>query len=339
MSFWLKKSKKKLSVPQVVYDPKKDKFSETGEEVFTFSLPNKIIHLERDTLNKLTQLYDKRAKLNLGELLILVFNHFGLEGENLFLHYLRAFHLVDVLKQTSQEDVEKVLLTSPEFAKSDKKKGIFFYTEKIRAEAEVSADELEEIPADIFSAEEKDTIPGEAHLAIGTIEGDVPATEIEEEVIVIEEEAEEKPEEEAEAPMPPEPPGPPAKEKPEKKKKEPPPKKKKKDRRQIEGEQAPRRRKGEKRFIEERIELEEFEIEALTAIKAKREKAADQLAEKEKKEKEEYRAPVAEAPTFGIFAEKLKTALDKQEKPKKDKQEPKKGQKKATAKKKTPKKK
>jgi hypothetical protein len=323
-SFWLKKSKKKLSVPQVAYDPKKDKFSETGEEVFTFSLPNKIIHLERDTLSKLCSLHDQRAKLNLKELLILIFNHFGLEGETLFLHYLRAYHLVDVLKQTSQEDVERTLLFSPEFSKSEKKKGIFFYKEKIRAEEEILADEMIKVPTEIPDAEEVTEIPGEAHLAIGTIEEEVPTPEIVEEIIVVEEEAEKEVEEALEEPTPAEPPMPPEKAKPEKKKKEAPPKIKKKERRRIEGEVTPRRRKGEKRIIEERIELEESELEALVAVKEKREKKADRIAHLDKKKEEEFKTPVTEEPSFGIFAEKLKTALDKQKKPSKSEKKPKK---------------
>ena len=337
ISFWLKKSKKKLSVPQVAYDPKKDRFSPTEREAFTYSLPNKIIHLERDTLDKLCKLTDQRDKLNLNELLILIFHHFGLEGETLFLHYLRAFHLVDVLKQTSQEDVEKALFSSSEFAKSEKKKGIFFYTEKIRTDEEIETEELTDVPEEIPSTAETAEMPGEAHLAIGTIEDEVPAPKVEDEIIVVEEEAEEKPEEIQEEPAIPEPMAPPSKEKEEKKKKEPPPKKKKKERRKIEGEAAPRRRKGEKKFIEERIELEEFEMEAMAAVKAKREKEAEQLAEKEKKMKEEFQTPVAEKPTFGIFAEKLKSALDKQDKkieiPKKPEKKPKKKPKKKPEKK------
>jgi hypothetical protein len=270
--FWLKKSKKKLTVPQATYDPKKDNFSETGEEVFTFSLPNKIIHLERDTFSKLCSLYDQRAKLNLKELLILIFNHFGLEGETLFLHYLRAFHLVDVLKQTSHD--------------------------------------------------EKPEVPREAHLAIGTIEEEVPEPEVEEESIVVEEEVKEVVEEALEEPALIEPPTLPVKEKADTKKKEAPPKKKKKERRRVEGEAAPRRRKGEKKFIEERIELEESELEALVAIKEKREEKPERISVKEKKKKEEFQTPVTEEPTFGIFAEKLKVALHKQDKPKKAEKKP-----------------
>ena len=321
-SFWLKKSKKKLSVPRIAYDPKKDKFSETSEEVFTFSLPNKIIHLERDTLSKLCSLHDQRAKLNLKELLILVFNHFGMEGETLFLHYLRAFHLVDVLKQTSQEDVEKTLLFSPEFSKSEKKKGIFFYKEKIRAEEEILVDETIEVPTEISDAEKATEIPGEAHLAIGTIEEEVPVPEVVEEIIVVEEEAEEEVEDVQEEPIPAETLVPAEKAQPEKKKKEAPPKIKKKERRRIEGEVTPRRRKGEKKIIEERIELEESELEALVAVKEKREKEAERIAALDKKKEEEFKAPVTAEPTFGVFAEKLKSALDKQKKPGKTEKKP-----------------
>ena len=322
ISFWLKKSKKKLSVPQVTYDTKKDKFSGASEETFTFSLPNKIIHLERDTLIRLFSLYDQRAKLNLKELLILVFNHFGLEGETLFLHYLRAFHLVDVLKQTSQEDVEKTLLMSPEFQRSEKKKGIFFYKEKIRAEPEITADEMIEVPPEIPRPEETAEVTGEAQLAIGTIEEEVAIPEVEEDIIVVEEVAEPDLEVEVEQPAPLEPPVPPEKGKTEKKKKEAPPKKKKKERRKIEGEAIPRRRKGEKKIIEERIELEEFELEALVAVKEKREKIAEKIAAIDKKKKEEFKAPSAEEPKFGIFAEKLKSALDTQKKPSKPEKKP-----------------
>ena len=125
-NFLLKKSKKKLPVLKIDYDPKEDKFAASGEEVFTFSLPNKIIHLKRETLVELFALYPQIDGLNLQELLILIYKNFGLETHNFALHYLRAYHLVDILKQTTQEEVEKTLLNSPEFSASEKNKGIFF---------------------------------------------------------------------------------------------------------------------------------------------------------------------------------------------------------------------
>jgi hypothetical protein len=308
-NFWLKRSKKKLSVPEVTYDPKKDIFSDTGEEQFTFSLPNKIIHLERDTLTKLFSLYKQREKRDLKELLILIFNHFGLEGEHLFLHYLRAFHLVDMLKQTTQEDIEKVLVRSSEFEKSEKKKGIFFYAEEAKAVPEPEGEARAAQQKEIRASEKGEEVKGEAQLAIGTIEDEVPTPEVEEEVIVVEEVAEK----EVQEIKPPEPLEPSELEVEAKPKKEPPLKKKKKKAREIvEREVVPRRRKGEKKFIEEQIELEESELEALFAVKSKRELEKEKVTAEEKKEKEEYEVPTAETSKFGVFAEKLKSALGQQ---------------------------
>ena len=87
-------------------------------------------------------------------------------------------------------------------------------------------------------------------------------------------------------------------------------------------ERSPRRRRGEKRFIEERIELEESELETLIALKAEEAELeslilpeipekdeSDESKEKDKKEViEEY---VSEAPTSSLFADKLKSALGK----------------------------
>jgi hypothetical protein len=309
-NFWLKKSKKKLSVPEVTYDSKKDSFSDTGEERFTFSLPNKIIHLERDTLTKLFSLYEQKDKLDLKELLILIFNHFGLEGENLFLHYLRAFHLVDMLKQTTQEDIEKVLLGIPEFKKSEKKKGIFFYKEKAKAVPETKLEGLDFPQEEIPTPEKGEEVSGEAQLAIGTIEDEVSIPEFEEEVIVVEEAVEQ----EAEEIQPLEPPELIEIEVKAKPKKEPPPKKKKKEREVAEREVIPRRRKGEKKFIEEQIELEESELEALFAVKSKRETEGEKVISEQKEKEEEFKVPVGETAKFGIFAEKLKSALGQQKK-------------------------
>ncbi|NOR14975.1 MAG: hypothetical protein GQ544_04660, partial [Candidatus Aminicenantes bacterium] len=107
IKFALKKAKKSISVPLVSYDFKKDYFSLVPEESQTSCLPNKIIFLELATLKRILRLYKQSNKLDLRDLLILVFQHFGLEGEALSIHYQRAFHLVDMLKHSSLADVEK----------------------------------------------------------------------------------------------------------------------------------------------------------------------------------------------------------------------------------------
>ncbi len=303
-SFWLKRSKKKLSVTKITYNPGEDKFSDSDEEVFTFSLPNKIIHLEIETLKKLFSFYNQRNELGLRELLILIFKNFGLGEDKFSLHYLRAYHLVDMLRQTTEEDVETTLLNSSEFIKSEKKKGIFFYQVKVRGEEEEEVEAIPEIPPEAEPEEKVEEVPPEA-----PPEEIVPLAfkeEIKEEVRVEApaeaQKIEIKEPSEVEKPLPP------------KREKE---LKKRRPKIKAEGEKVFRRRKGEKRFIEERIELEESEQEALAAIKAKEKKEEEERLEPRPKEKKkEYKPLVSEEPLFGVFAEKLKTALDKKKKKK-----------------------
>jgi hypothetical protein len=329
--FWIKKSKKKLSVAKVAYDAETDTFSDAGE-VATLALPNKIIYIERDTLQKLAGLAEGREILDLKALLILVFKSFSSSTANYALHYLRAYHLVDMLKRTTQEEVELVLLNSPEFSKSDKKKGIYHYHETAPVEAEVPAEEA----AAAYEAEE---LPAEAEVP-DEVEFLDEFGEIEFEQVAPPPPVFEPPEPEpAPVPVAPAPraaaaPAPGAKkEKPHKKKKG-----------KLESEKSVRTRKSERRVIEERIEEQESAEEALLAEKAAQDEELDfaplpdLLAPEEEAEapaeeaaeeapaedflEKAARAAAEEAETapepagtggmFGnLFAEKLKSALVK----------------------------
>jgi hypothetical protein len=319
--FWIKKSKKKLASFNMVYDAKEDKFSETPEETFTFAEPNKIIYLEKETVSALLPLYNERADLDLKELLILVFKNTTLSSPNHALHFLRAYHLVDVLRQTTQEDVEFTLLNSPEFSKSEKKKGIFFYKEPRLA--------LEEIPEEIAveaPAEEAGPAPGKArkeeYLPPGTVgfleeEEEEPFPGGEPEIIDL---TPRQPTRPVEVPEPSEaqaaPDLPPTPEKEKAKaavaaKKEKPAKKKKV---KLEGEKAARPKKSERRVIEEKLVEEESEMEALAGVKERDEEVEEQRARaaREKREKAEVAKPVSkDEPKFGIFGDLLKSALVK----------------------------
>jgi hypothetical protein len=298
--FWLKKSKKKLSFIKIAYNPEDDKFALTDEEVFTFCLPNKIIHVEKNTLDNLISLYPQRDNLNLTELLVLVYKNFGLESEGFSLHYLRAYHLVDILKQTTQEDIEKTLLGSPEFIASDKKKGTFFYREKMKREEEVEAGVPPEIGAEFPVEEEIKEVPVSVSAA-ETPAGEGVAGMIEGREGVRGEARFEAPQAAVEGII--------EREKPTARKEKPPRKKKAR----MEGERDLRARKGAKKIIEEKIELEESEQEAQIAVKAKEKKEAEEEA-RPKEKKPEGKPLVSKEPVFGLFAEKLKSALDKKKK-------------------------
>ena len=318
--FWVKKSKKKIAVSQLAYDAQADTFSDLGE-VFSYALPNKSIFIEHEALTGLLALVSQRDDLDLHSLLILVFTHYSQEPSAFSQHFLRAFHLVDLLKQTTQEDVERVLLNSTQFAKSEKKKGVFYFKAPAEAKAEEEKKKekkpVEKKPKDIrqWAAEDE----GE-QLPIGMIEADFlregEAAEEEEVLQVVAVEAQvEAPAVEPQTPAAPrriERPRPPQAEPaapPLPAKKEKPAKKKPK----IEAERGPRPRKSEKRVIEEKLELEESELEALSAIKEAGSEAAEAplAGAQAAGGKEAAQAETAaEAPSFGgLFAEKLKSAL------------------------------
>ena len=334
-SFWLKMSKKKLSLPKVTYNAVDDKFETGEEEMFTYCLPHKIIHLEAEALKKLFSLYDQRDKSDLRELLILVFKNFGLEGEALSLHSMRAFHLVDVLKHTTQEDVEKVLLSSPDFCQAEKTAGIFLYYVP-KAEEDQPGEEAVKLPEDIpvsDVAEDSEEILPEIG-TVGEVVAEVTLQTVEEPL----EQVDTAMEAQREAPLPLTPVIVPemhevaemAEEPISKAKKEKLPKKKKLIP-LTETDRAPRRRKGERKIIEERIEQEESELEALFAIKEDK-KVETPLEPEVKAERpapkktEELKQAPAEQAISGIFGDMLKSALkkkapdeEKEEKPKRKK--------------------
>lgn len=290
-NFWVKKSKKKISVPRLSYDVKKDEFQDTGEEVYSFAEPNKIIFIEAETLTQLLSLTEEREKKDLLELLVLVFKTLAVGTTSHSLHFLRAYHLVDVLCHTTQEDVESTLLNSEDFKKSEKKKGIFIYREP-------SVPEIEE-PLEIPMEEEVPEIPPLEESPTAEPSPSVEAEAVEE---VVEEPAEAvfvepvaRPKEKPKGP-PPEP----KKEKPHKRKKT-----------KADAERGPRPRKSERRVLEEKIEEEESMQAALSAVKEK-EEVVEELRAKDKRE-EFTPLEDKEEPKFGVFAEMLKTALEKKE--------------------------
>ncbi len=291
-NFWLKKSKKKIAVPLLSYDAGQDRFADSGTEVFTYALPNKIIFLEKDTLGQLLPLYEEREGKDLHELLLLAFQRFGLEAEDRSLHFLRAYHLVDVIRQTTQEDVETTLINSTEFTAVEKKKGIFSYQEPMKVVEEVAL----ELPIEEPGAPAVETPAAGAEAP----EEAVPAEGAEEFV-------EPLPGPPVAAPLPP-----PAAPKPRAETPSPKGKPAKKKRGKGEGERGPKPRKSERRVIEERIELAESEQEALAAVKVKETAEGEEAGPREKKE--EIKPAAAKEAASGFFADKLKSALQKKRK-------------------------
>ena len=257
-NFWIKKSKKKIQVAKVAYDAAADTFADAGEGA-TLSMPNKIIYIERDQMTKLTALYPEREGKDLRELLIMVFKTFGVHSVASALHYLRAYHLVDVLKRTTQEEVELTLLNTPAFEKFDKKKGVFFYREAPVVVEPV----IEEAPA-VVERPAVILTPEEMALAEAAEETAEPIDEVEaaEAGVVLEDlgktvlaalSPDKKPRVEEKKPA-----APPA---------VPPKKEKEKKKIKTDTDRRPKTRKSERRVLEEEFIEKQSEKEALYAVK------------------------------------------------------------------------
>lgn len=315
-NFWIKKSKKKIQVAKMTYEAEGDVFADAGE-TGTLAMPNKIIYLELEQLQKLIPLTPEREGLDLKGLLVLIFKHFSFQSANFSLHYLRAYHLIEVLRRTTQEDVEFTLLNNPEFEKSDKKKGIFYYHE---TPLEAPVEEMEE-----EAAAPVEGVPGEA-------EGEAEMTSdefLEHEFTILEQ---------APPPPPPAPAGPTAEQSAiaeaeaeleafeDKKKKAPaekapaaaPKKERAKKKLSVESDRRPKTRKSERRVKEEEIELLESEREALFAEKSAGEESPDfagggEAGAAEAAAETGKQAEPGGLGAFGggLFAEKLKVALKK----------------------------
>lgn len=293
----IKRGKKRIVAIKLSYDPKSDKLIDLGEELSTLTTPNKILYLEKETLHKLFSLYSQRDELDLHGLLALVFKIFG-EGHTAFsLHYLRAYHLVDILKPTTPEDIETIILNSPEFTASEKGKGIFIYREPIAPSAEIIV--LPPVVPPITQSPSTETPASLEQEKIEAPEISPMRTEAESGLPAAAREVEPEPPRIEIIPSA-------AREKVIKKPKIRP-----------EMERLPRSRKSERKVIEERIEFEESEQEALIAIKAKEDVFTEERAAegaKTEKTPEEIKPPViSEKPSFSLFAEKLKSALQKKE--------------------------
>jgi hypothetical protein len=284
--FWIKKSKKKMSVARLDYDAEKDEFRNTGEEVYTYAEPNKIIYIDRETLARLLPLAATREGLDLKELVVPIFKNPALATSSHSLHFLRAYHLVDVIRQTNQEDVEFTLLNSPEFTKSEKK-GVFTYHEPYVPKEEAP---LEAAFPETYAEPEAEAItPEEAALEA-----------VAEELRGAEAAAKAVPKERPKASAPPPEPGAPLKKE----------KVFKKKKLMSEGEKGQGPKKSERRVIEEKLVEEESVQEALAAVK---EKAEEGLEQRAKEKKEEFKPAPKEQPKFGIFGDLLKTALKKKD--------------------------
>ena len=308
LTFWFKKSKKKMATYKMTFEPENGRFTLSPEEVFTLALPNKSVQIERELIEKVLSLYDECQNLDLRQLLVKLFKTPELTGNTRSLHFMRAYHLADLLQATTAEDVEYVLNNAPEFVASEKKEGIYIYQEslepkEIQVEEEKAAASLLETLAEQLAAGEVEEKPAPLVEAKPETAEEIASPAEEAETPTEVEISETRPEPEIQVKL--EPVKKPAEMEKEKKEKEI---KKKKEK-----EKGPKPRKSERRAIEEKIVEEESEIEALEALKAQEEEAEESTEGAEEEAIQVELEGIKEEPKFGFFAEMLKSALSKKQ--------------------------
>ncbi|HAR35780.1 MAG TPA: hypothetical protein DCR87_02510 [Acidobacteria bacterium] len=300
LTFWIKKSKKKTATIYLEYDRDSGRFILSGQEVYTLAMPNKSIFLEKEVVSRLLQLYEEVENLDLRQLLVKILTSPELTGNTRSLHFLRAYHMVDLLKPATAEDVEYVLNAAPEFVASEKKEGMYYYQE-VKVLEEAALEEEARAEASLLSSLAEQLVSGEAAETEAAVPEALAQPEVPAETAAAEVEAPSAgAEPEIQVCLEP-------LKKEKEKEKEKPAKKKAK----VE-EKGPKPKKSERRVIEEKIMEEESEIEALEAIKAQEEEL------EEAAEGGEEAIPVEievakEEPKFGFFAEMLKSALSKKQ--------------------------
>jgi len=144
-NFWVKKSKKKMPVMKLDYDLTTDRFKLSSEEGFTLALTNKSVQLEREVVERLLTMSEECEGMDLRQLLGKLFKTPELTGNSRSLHFMRAYHMIDLLRSTTAEDVEYVLNAAPEFIISEKKEGVFIYQESmLPKEAPVEEEKIDQ---------------------------------------------------------------------------------------------------------------------------------------------------------------------------------------------------
>jgi len=342
LQFHIKTTKKGSVVDPVTYDPEQKLFRVGEEKAASPVFINKAMFLEAEVFRTIESHGEEfRKQETLNQLIHRVFLEFGIKERNYEIHVFRLHHILDLIYPISLRETEDVLLTNPEFIASEKVPGLFYLDSD--AVVELEEEERDRRQKLIEEAKRKREDLRRRQLEEEQKQKDEIRLKREErrkkredEMLQHDQQRRERerprPAAPSEAPRaavpPPEMERTPSRtapgrrfSKPEFAAAEPPSSKPepKKARRKVEPEKVKTVKKGQKRILEEKIELEEMKKHVL------KEDLQDALAEKstefKKKVKEGTKVAYQDEGGFaGIFASKLDEIVKKEEpEPKKSK--------------------
>jgi hypothetical protein len=125
--FTVKTTKKGAITDRIVYDAEKKVFVDSGEKMASTVAPNKSIFLEAEVFHALAERLDEFRKVETyNKLFHKIFLEFGGREKNYEIHILRLYHILDLIAPVDLRLVEEVILSNPEFVPSEKVAGVFY---------------------------------------------------------------------------------------------------------------------------------------------------------------------------------------------------------------------
>lgn len=125
--FTVKTTKKGAISDKIVYDGEKKVFVYSGEKMASLVAVNKQIFLETEVFNSLAARMEEFRKVETyNKLFHKIFLEFGGREKNYEIHILRLYHILDLIAPVDLKLVEEVMLSSPEFVPSEKLAGVFY---------------------------------------------------------------------------------------------------------------------------------------------------------------------------------------------------------------------
>jgi hypothetical protein len=125
--FTVKTTKKGAITDKIDYDAEKKVFIPSGEKMASTVSPNKSIFLESEVFHALAERMDEFRKAETyNKLFHKIFLEFGGREKNYEIHILRLYHILDLIAPVDLKLVEEVILSNPEFIPSEKLAGVFY---------------------------------------------------------------------------------------------------------------------------------------------------------------------------------------------------------------------
>lgn len=125
--FTVKTTKKGTITDKIVYDAEKKIFLVSADKMASLVCVNKSIFLEADVFHVLAERLEEFRKIETyNKLFHKIFLEFGGREKNYEIHILRLYHILDLIAPVDLKLVEEVILSNPEFVPAEKLAGVFY---------------------------------------------------------------------------------------------------------------------------------------------------------------------------------------------------------------------